>query len=1223
MKTHHLKSGATSKGVALVIVLAIVVLLTGLIVAFFSSVTSDAKTARTQIALAESDALSDSVVQIAISQIRSATQSTSPDGVANLTWASQPGAIRTFQNSSGGPTHRIYKLYSAGAMTVSGAAASNWNPASDLPTGEFRQIDANGKSRDYSALWADLNSPVRDSAGNEIFPIANPRADGSLNLADKVDGFSVNQGVVAGTSATRLPMPVKWLYILKSGVPTAMNGAGNALTAASTLQLNQLHDGYKDAITARVAFWTDDESSKVNLNTAAGGKYWDIPRAWTDEEQKFGQFQPALREFQRYPGHPASTRLQTVFPNASDDEIYAIVPRVSGGGSDGGTKIATAPVNPDKDRLYANVDELLYEPGSRSLNNSAITPEAIEMRRFFLTANSRAPETTLFATPRVAIWPIFRDHLTTAGRTTAFDNLIAFCSTINGEPYFFQRENADSTTNDIVIPRNQELLAYLGRLSGQAFPGFGGNFAAKYPADKNQILHEIFDYVRSVNLYDDILSASGGIPFTDGRASSSAGNPGHGQVTPTYDSTNNTLGFGRFYSVSEASIHFITTGQSDDPSTAAVDESAGSNDPTTNKTLGATPLAAPGSPTGEERSIQAALVLELFSPMQGWSGLVPDFRIRITGLNGFAVNSQNLGFPNDDTMVIDQVPGNANQGRSWGGSSGFRFPLNGRRIPARGIMPADADWTATNSYPFVGAPIRITPVGGKMDFSGGTIDVEIHAGGSGTLGPTTLVQTLKVKFPSAPGLPVPTILGPGNPSMPIPPGTTKEQWWTFSGRVKNVHLAPGGYNTGYIAPNAGAWMLLNDVVQSVIPGHTDYRLVAASRTVPDTVFLPHPDYGTLAMAHSLVEGAGSNFIQGASFQGKLAAGVTYQNTARPDIAFNIPASTVTGDFDNGVSIGNDGAYINKPDEGNTRRSGGGTGVPYFNEYWVQNAAGETFFSPNRIMPSAVMFGSLPTGVKSGTPWQTLLFRPQPSHPNSSATIPDHLLLDLFWMPVVEPYAISEPFSTAGKVNMNYQIVPYTYIERSTAVRAVLASEEILAIPATAGGDYKKSPGLTGTTWRKKIDLNATLAQWTTMFQSNKIFKSATEICDLHMVPSGSNLASLQNGTFWSANSLTGDNVRERTYANLYPRLTTKSNVFTVHYRVQALKQVNKGDNSSTNWFTWDETKDKVVSEQRGSVTIERFIDPNDPNIPDFATDASAKIDDYYQFRVLDHKRFAP
>ena len=32
--------------------------------------------------------------------------------------------------------------------------------------------------------------------------------------------------------------------------------------------------------------------------------------------------------------------------------------------------------------------------------------------------------------------------------------------------------------------------------------------------------------------------------------------------------------------------------------------------------------------------------------------------------------------------------------------------------------------------------------------------------------------------------------------------------------------------------------------------------------------------------------------------------------------------------------------------------------------------------------------------------------------------------------------------------------------------------------------------------------------------------------------------------------LTGDNSRERIYATIYPRLTTKSNTYTVHMRVQ-------------------------------------------------------------------------
>ncbi|MEI9896337.1 MAG: hypothetical protein WDN28_21350 [Chthoniobacter sp.] len=77
---------------------------------------------------------------------------------------------------------------------------------------------------------------------------------------------------------------------------------------------------------------------------------------------------------------------------------------------------------------------------------------------------------------------------------------------------------------------------------------------------------------------------------------------------------------------------------------------------------------------------------------------------------------------------------------------------------------------------------------------------------------------------------------------------------------------------------------------------------------------------------------------------------------------------------------------------------------------------------------------------------------------------DLLLLDLFWMPVAQPYAISEPFSTAGKVNMNYDILPFRYIKRRTALNAVLADARVTAIPPLAGPrpNYRQGRQLQGT-----------------------------------------------------------------------------------------------------------------------------------------------------------------
>jgi hypothetical protein len=75
------------------------------------------------------------------------------------------------------------------------------------------------------------------------------------------------------------------------------------------------------------------------------------------------------------------------------------------------------------------------------------------------------------------------------------------------------------------------------------------------------------------------------------------------------------------------------------------------------------------------------------------------------------------------------------------------------------------------------------------------------------------------------------------------------------------------------------------------------------------------------------------------------------------------------------------------------------------------------------------------------------------------------MLDLFHVPVVEPYAISEPFSTAGKVNLNYVIAPFgyaagdagtnpntriprSYLRRDTALRGVLRSVWMMAVPSS-------------------------------------------------------------------------------------------------------------------------------------------------------------------------------
>jgi uncharacterized protein (TIGR02600 family) len=300
-------------------------------------------------------------------------------------------------------------------------------------------------------------------------------------------------------------------------------------------------------------------------------------------------------------------------------------------------------------------------------------------------------------------------------------------------------------------------------------------------------------------------------------------------------------------------------------------------------------------------------------------------------------------------------------------------------------------------------------------------------------------------------------------------------------------------------------------------------------------------------------------------------------------------------------------------------------------------------------------------------WQTLCFSPNPAganHPGQKNP-PDYLWLDLFNMPVVEPYAISEPFSTAGKINLNYPIVPFVHIKRTTGLRAALQPVRVTGFSIAdiiAGSNpgqlaYKTgSPsgtplGLPGTAtaginYRYIVDRDETLKGFDDYFakynsdHSKGFIKSAAQICDFFLYPRqkgkplvtwNANDANIKK--WWTSNSLTGDNVREKPYADLYPRICTKSNTYCVHIRAQALRQSAPSDASKAaeHYRIWDEKRDRVIGEYRGSSIIERYIDPQDERFDQTTTNKdvnllnpdTVSIDQAYRFRVLNTKRFDP
>ncbi len=394
--------------------------------------------------------------------------------------------------------------------------------------------------------------------------------------------------------------------------------------------------------------------------------------------------------------------------------------------------------------------------------------------------------------------------------------------------------------------------------------------------------------------------------------------------------------------------------------------------------------------------------------------------------------------------------------------------------------------------------------------------------------------------------------------------------------------------------------------------------------------------------------------------------------------------TETGDFDTGVAAAPDGPYMNFPDEGDRRRV---MGNAYYRSLYLaapktnSEGVGGQNISPNFLVRSPVDFGSIPTGVANRVPWQTLRFRPDigmnkpsnkmanindlppPGLPFANFCGPrDHFFLDMFWMPVVEPWSISEPFSTKGTINLNQQIFPFMYIERTTALHALLRGERMASIPNSAAERYKNVSATTGepagtqdATYRSFINAKETVRQFLKRYNEGmdfdsdppsgnalafNLFRSASEICEVWLVPEGTSgsdgdrtlekIVGTVSGSgerqgFWAEHLLTGDNLRERPYANLYPRVTVRSNVFKLHLVAQTLQKATSRDPKK-----FDSVFDSITAEWRGSCMIERSINPRDAGLTNIDytnlnsavidTKVTPKLDRYYTYRVTEVKQ---
>ncbi len=544
-------------------------------------------------------------------------------------------------------------------------------------------------------------------------------------------------------------------------------------------------------------------------------------------------------------------------------------------------------------------------------------------------------------------------------------------------------------------------------------------------------------------------------------------------------------------------------------------------------------------------------------------------------------------------------------------------------------------------YPYVSDLLDIGTAK-DMKVQEGAFDVEIYTGESPEDPRSTLVQTVRLNFPPM-TLPIPVGQGGARADFGLRfPGPSKDN---NNDPIRSTDVVRSIEYVG--TDDKGAPLPLQSQAQG------DLRIAATKLFVPGEAYqLRDPTRAgnpAIAVVHGLQMGHGDPMTgySATPARGTLGPGVVHRGSKPPILPAGINGVRTLdggwGDWERGLSKHMDGCFGGKVDEGNayfgyTDNNEGGR-VPYYRGRGVEEV-GQSFFTPNRQLPSPVSFGSLPSGAFRNRPWQTLLFRPDRTtaraHPGA-ATPEDHLMLDLFNLPIVEPYAISEPFSSAGKINLNYIMAPFgyakgrgsmpkssvpnSYIRRDTGLRAVLTSAKLTAIASrTKEGGHDETPVGERDQFRWNIDLDQTIAQIEDHLQDPKrgLFRSASEICTVDLYPDGLSISNW--GTFWDGQmALTADNMREQPYGHIYPRVTTKSNTFTVHMRCQTIKQAKRKPGKS---HKFDPEKDQIVGEYRGSAIVERFIDPNDPDLKNYNYQTTS-VDPYYRFRIVGTKQFAP
>jgi uncharacterized protein (TIGR02600 family) len=1128
--------------------------------------------------------------------------------------------------------------------------------------------------------WVDLNEPIRARSGRPSYPIADPTR---LNLTD---GYALRQTPPGASALQPLPLPVCWFYVLKDGsmvVPQSEDADGAHFNPAQVTASNP--------IAGRIAFWTDDESCKLNLNTASTPLPWDRPAANTLTERAYAEISPVAAQNYADSSHPAFTSLTPVLKHFSAGHQD----RIQWPPTDAADPFSAASqalwrnhlgcyqsISPtgawmsdtsswlnQNNRRYPTVNEFFFAT-NRQQNGAttgfAMMRQDLEQTHFLLTTHSASPELNPFGQPKIPLWMLPQEPLP---RTVTEQRIHSLSSITATQPLAFQRASiwsdaanqgsSQSPTADWDdVPRNRQLYAWLQSQTNQPMPGVGASFASKYGTrSRDQTLLSMLDMLRWAT------------PATQALPPSTAVN--HHSAVPLQltrsEGSADLRGFGRFPTITEVAIVFAFTDV---------------------ERVNGLPLDANGDGICDRATkLRAFMVINPCIVASGPPAVSASWSVRIRRLQHFTIG-QGVGLllPGGNVRnrcAVSNLSALQGSGRAWGGGHGsyacfasqFLQPDGTPKLIGRRDDPArDFPFISNND---VRLPTGSGAPGSSLRFSGGAVIVDMMEPNASQTSPrpNDSIHSVEVLFPDR-AIPMPRLL------------------------VEDFVAGPRVITQRFTPTNTQGELRLpiiqrGDIVRSMVlnaqgPTGADTRLLAAQRDVflsedssSEPHFITHPDYSPAGVplseappqAQSLRDAAylstgqyGGPMLQPTvTASGQLLPGVTFARQATPNapvtlhgamqIAAGHDAGGRLGDWESGMGILEDGASVNR-----------------FHSFTSSSFSRSGAIVDDARPPpltTAVAFGALPSGVYGDAhnttprPWQTLLFCPNPAGRTSSssesgrfdsshqdhpgfATPRDHLWLEFFWQPVTAPRPLSSEFATQGKVNLNFQIQPWTWLRRSTAIHGALHGVRLTALPTAAltstaenaKGHLDGSP--LDVQFRYRIDPDKTLAAFEARFDAGDLFRTASEVCDMFLVPSRiighnydsdsstprdpTNLSASDMTTWWNgeqthltdAFEATGDNLREAPYSQIYPRVCTQSNVFKLHYRVQSIQKAR-----SVPEDTFDSTRDRISADRRGSHLIERRYKPSaTPRDPVTEADAPS-LHTQQEFRSILHETFSP